>query len=143
MTDNDESAFQSHEQTWITLLAERKAQMSHELHSAYREADKIIVTVSSGVLALSIALVTQAGLTRHAWVVKLSWVLFLTAILLVLSSIFCEIQDKRRRITQLNGVAVDSSAWQDHMLKMLNILSATTFVAAVVCLVVFLCANMT
>lgn len=143
MTDNDESAFQSQDQTWIALLAERKVQMSHELHSAYREADKIIVTVSSGVLALSIALVTQAGLTRYAWVVELSWVLFLTAILLVLSSIFCEIQDKRRRITQLNAVAVDSSAWQDHMLKMLNILSATTFFSAVVCLVVFLCANMT
>lgn len=79
----------------------RRERLEDELAQAYREADKILVSVASGVLALSVALVGNIKQPIDTWAIRLSWVFMFLTVVCVLASLVCERIDKRWRIENI------------------------------------------
>lgn len=120
------------------------------LLEAYREADKLIVTVSSAVLALSVAFVGQVKNPENTQAITCSWSLFLAAITMVLLSLVLEQREREARIAKIDK-AILANAFDHRDLRLgwgiltgiLNILGVAAFILAFVQLVSFLSANLT
>lgn len=111
------------------------------LDTAYREADRILVTVSSGVLALSVAFVGNTERPMCALgLIQSAWALYLGTIVTVLISLFVEQRDKLDRIS-VDGFATKHSKAFVRWQAWLNGIALGAFLAGCVCLYLFLIAN--
>ena len=121
---------------------ERRNQLEGWLASGYREADKIIVTVSSGVLAFSAAFVRDIGKLKQNASVSLAFALLVAAIGCVLLSIIIEQRDMRSRINMINaGKDEGGYTWRNRMIGLLNVLSSSCFLAGIGSIAWFLMSN--
>lgn len=108
------------------------------LDGAYREADRILVSVSSGVLALSVSLVSKENLCDLAlWAIRIDWLLFLTTILIVLRGLYVEQLDKKARL-DAGGKTTPEIKKMTEQLKNLNKAALWTFGVGMLTLFVFL-----
>jgi hypothetical protein len=123
-----------HEDPFVTSLRGR-------LDTAYREADRILVTVSSGVLALSVAFVSNSTMPMCALqLIQYAWGLFIMTIIAVLVSLFVEQRDKVDLIKAGGREAKRTKIfgrWQ----AWLNGLALATFLLGCVSLFLFLISN--
>lgn len=108
------------------------------LDGAYREADRILVSVSSGVLALSVSLVSNQHLSDLAlWTIRFDWLLFLATILIVLRGLFVEQLDKKARL-DAGGKTTPEIDKMTGQLKTLNKVALWTFGIGMLTLFMFL-----
>lgn len=115
--------------------------LRNRLDTAYREADKLLVSVSTGVLALSVAFVgSSEDWLCFTQAIKVSWGLFFATILFVLISLLVEQRDKQERIKS-NGFAHLSAKKLTCWLNWLNLSALATFGLACVALLIFLFMN--
>ncbi len=122
-------------------MSDRRRFIETGLSTAYREADKLIVSVSSAVLALSVAFVGQVEEPAQSWAIKWSWFLLLAAIITVLASLVVEQQDKRSRIKHIDRGKRDGYGPLDTAVNVLNILGIGLFVVGLGFLCWFLTSN--
>lgn len=121
--------------------SERRDRLQASLGDAYREADKLIVTVSSGVLALSVAFLGRLDKPNDLWVLRSSWFALVAAVVCVLGSLIFEQADKRRRIKQLDDNKPETDGKTDGFINFLNILGVCAFVLGLIGLAAFLFFN--
>jgi hypothetical protein len=115
--------------------------LRNRLDTAYRETDKLLVSVSTGVLALSVAFASSAQkVLCFTSAIKASWVLFFVTILLVLISLLVEQRDKEARISS-GGYAHPKAKKLTCWLKWLNKAALTAFGLACIALLAFLFMN--
>ncbi len=108
------------------------------LADSYREVDRIIVNVSSGVLALSIPLASRESLTHFAVLtIRSVWVLLLMSTLLVLSSLLAEQHDKHDRLSS-DGYPSHKNLKTKKLLGFLNLSALISFAAGQILLLIFL-----
>lgn len=122
-------------------MSDRRRFIETGLSTAYREADKLIVSVSSAVLALSVAFVGQVEEPAQSWAIKWSWFLLLAAIITVLASLVVEQQDKRSRIKHIDRGKRDGYGPLDTAVNVLNIFGIGFFVLGLCFLCWFLTSN--
>lgn len=111
------------------------------LTDAYREADKLIVTVSSGVLALSVAFFDRSNLSNNIEALRVAWIVLPLTVLIVLASLLLEQKDRRRRIKQLDSGKMDSDGCLDDVLHVMNVSGVTLFIVGLGSLSWFLLSN--
>ena len=119
----------------------RRDTLQGRLTDAYREADKLIVTVSSGVLALSVAFLGRVDKPSETWALRAAWIALLVAVASVLGSILLEQSDKRRRIKRIDKGKNETDGITDSFINLLNISGFTSFFLGLSGLAFFLCAN--
>lgn len=83
-------------------LLEQRKWLESGLSSAYRESDKLVVSVSSAVLALSVAFVGQIKEPQNTLALKSAWVFFVVSIALVLISLVFEQRERESRILKID-----------------------------------------
>lgn len=130
------------------LLNQRRS-LETGLLDAYREADKLIVTVSSAVLALSVAFVGQVKEPVNTVAITCSWSLFLASIAMVLVSLVLEQRERLARIAKIDkAISANRLDHQDLRLRWgkwagaLNIVGVVSFILAFAQLASFLSANL-
>jgi hypothetical protein len=130
MPNNDGLQRQSEDdERYIEGLRER-------LDSSFRETDRLITSVSTGVLAFSGAFIfTSKAEFEIPSELMISWGAFLGAILFVLVSLFVEQIDKGIRIKN-RGFESRKSNLSSLFLTVLNVLSLSAF--AIGCIFLFL-----
>lgn len=119
----------------------RRDTLQGRLTDAYREADKLIVTVSSGVLALSVAFLGRVDKPSETWALRAAWIALLVAVASVLGSILLEQTDKHRRIKRIDKGKNETDGITDSFINLLNIAGFTSFFLGLSGLALFLCAN--
>jgi hypothetical protein len=122
-------------------FATRREAIQSRLADAYREIDRLIVTVSSAVLALSVAFLQWVQLPEALPLAIICWVSLLIAILLVLLSLQIEVEDKRNRIAQLNVGSWDKGGQIDLVLDWTNRIAMFAFANGLIMLTAFLITN--
>jgi hypothetical protein len=122
-------------------VVSRRDSLQARLADAYREADKLIVTVSSGVLALSVAFLGRVDKPAEIWLLRFAWIALPVAVAFVLCSILMEQADKRRRIQQLDNDEDETPGKTDAFTNLLNIGGFTSFLLGLIALAAFLCVN--
>jgi hypothetical protein len=121
---------------------QRRTQLEEWRASGFREADKLIVTVASGVLAFSAAFVRGISKMKGHEAIGVAWVMLVLAITLVLMALFMEQRDLGARIKNINkGRHEGGYTWRNGAIATLNILSSVTFLVGMVAVVSFLIAN--
>jgi hypothetical protein len=112
-----------------------------QLENSYREYDKLILSVSSGILAISAAFFR--GTTephKHVWLLVACWICLLVAIFIVALSLLFE-QILTRQLIRQNGVSGSASDnWRTTILWT-NAFSGLSFVVGALLLVIYLCLN--
>lgn len=112
--------------------------LRNRLDAAYREADRILVSVSSGVLALSVPLASTNEISMPAlWTIRLGWLFFLATILLVFRSLRLEQIEKTERI-KANGETSDLIEYLYGKLDILNKTAIWSFALGLIMLMIFL-----
>jgi len=97
-----------------------------------------LVSVSSGVLALSVPLVAKERLCELAlWTIRIDWVLFLATILIVLRSLYAEQVEKKARLDGRGQVSEEIKSMSNRLVK-LNKVALWTFGSGMVLLLIFL-----
>lgn len=119
----------------------RRDTLQGRLSDAYREADKLVVTVSSGVLALSVAFLGSVDAPSEIWLIRSAWVALLIAVTCVLGSLLMEQADKRRRIKQIDKGEDETDGTTDDFTNILNLGGFISFLVGLTALAWFLCAN--
>ncbi len=112
-----------------------------QLENAHREYDKLILSVSSGILAISAAFFHRTAVPHHDVQLLIgSWISLLVAIFVVATSLIFE-QILVRHLIHVNGASDDRG---DHLRTIVlwsNAVSGLAFVIGVVFLVVYLSVN--
>lgn len=119
----------------------RRERLENELSDAYREVDKILVTVASGVVAVSVALIGNIKHPVDVWAVRASWVLMIGTVVAVLVSLLCEQADKRRRIAKTYQRRDEVDGPFTIAIKYLNVLGVVSFLLGLASLGWFLWVN--
>lgn len=135
--------------TSYSSLIEQRNWLESGLTTAYREADKLIVSVSSAVLALSVAFIGQIRNPENTQLMKFSWALFVGAIAAVLISLIFEQQERISRINRIDE-AIKRSAFdfQDRrkiwgaLSLTFNLASLAAFLSGLSALSLFLWSNL-
>lgn len=122
-------------------LGDRRKWIEAGLSVAYREADKLVVSVASAVLALSVAFIGQIEAPLESWSIKGSWFLLLASIVTVLASLVVEQQDKRSRIKYIDAGKRDGYGPLDTAVNVLNICGIAFFISGLGLLCWFLASN--
>lgn len=130
------------------LLQQRKW-LESGLSLSYREADKLVVSVSSAVLALSVAFIGQIKDPQNTFSIKWAWALFLAAIALVLISLIFEQRERESRIEKIDHAlktGVDSfrdlSGTWGKAVFVLNLCGISAFFGGLAMLAYFLTSNL-
>jgi hypothetical protein len=119
----------------------RRDVLHSRLTDAYRESDKLIVTVASGVLGLSVAFLDRLNNPCQVWMLQLAWVSLALSVGSVLASLLLEQADRRRRIEQLDSGDEETDGKTDGLINMTNIAGVSGFLLGLGSLVAFLCVN--
>ena len=119
----------------------RRERLENELSDAYREVDKILVTVASGVVAVSVALIGNIKNPVDVWAVRASWLLMIGTVVAVLVSLLCEQADKRRRIKKTYERRDEVDGPFTIAIKYLNVLGVVSFLLGLASLGWFLWLN--
>lgn len=137
VSDQDEASIDFEEEDpFLTRCRE-------QLENAFREYDRLILTVSSGILAITAAFYHRSTTPQHGatWLV-LCWVFLLAAIFCVAASLLTE-QAHLRHLIKVNGKVKDDET--DQRLRRatawLNRGSGGFFFFGTLFLVVYLCLN--
>lgn len=133
----------------MSELLEQRKWLEAGLSAAYRESDKLVVSVSSAVLALSVAFVGQVKNPQNTLAIKGSWVLLLTSIALVLMSLIFEQRERESRIGKIDraiekGKRVfrdEAGPWGKAVFA-LNLLGISAFFLGLAMLSCFLISNL-
>ncbi len=119
----------------------RREFLEQGLSTAYRETDKLVVSVASAVLALSIAFLGRVHKPHESWTLRFGWVLLILSIAAVLVSLLFERADKRRRIKQYYDKKPETSGHADTFAAVLNAVGVLAFLLGLASLAAFLCFN--
>ena len=119
----------------------RREFLEQGLSTAYRETDKLVVSVSSAVLALSIAFLDKNKAIHGVCLLWAAWLGLLVAIVCVLVSLLFERHDKRRRIEQLYKGKRETGGATDTFTAVANGAGVITFLIGLISLAAFLCYN--
>jgi hypothetical protein len=119
----------------------RRETLQARLTDAYREADKLIVTVSSGVLGLSVAFLGKVNEPGQAWVLQAGWIALGLAVVFVFVSLLMEQADRRRRIIQIDSRLDETDGLTDSLMNAMNVAGVVSFLVGLGSLVAFLCSN--
>lgn len=122
-------------------IRERKALLESRLSDAYREVDHLIITVSSAVLAFSVAFIRPNGNAMCSVIIIMSWISLIIAIAAVLTSLQLEVSDKRNRILQLRNGAWDKGGLIDAAIGITNGAAKIAFGLGLLFLTVYLVTN--
>lgn len=133
----------------MSNLLEQRKWLEGGLAEAYREADKLIISVSSAVLAFSVAFVGQIAKPINTWQIHLSWSAFLIAIAVVLLSLVVEQRERRVRIKKIDkAIKKRKSAFHDvagawgTCIFLLNVAGIIAFFGGLLMLAFFLMSNL-
>lgn len=131
--------------TNLETLHSQREWLESGLAETYREVDKLIVGVSSAVLAFSVALVDNSHEQPGDWSIKASWGSLLLSIALVLISLVLEQRERRVRMNKIDDAIVagdlshqDASGPWAKAVATLNNSGLAFFFAGLVLLGVFL-----
>jgi hypothetical protein len=119
----------------------RRERLENELAEAYREVDKILVTVASGVVAISVALIGNVKHAVETWSIRSSWILMFATVLSVLISLRFEQADKRKRIAATYTGRDEVDGVLTKAIRYLNLTSILTFIGGLLGLGWFLWMN--
>ena len=119
----------------------RRERLENELAEAYREVDKILVTVASGVVAISVALIGNIKHPVETWSIRSSWILMFATVLSVLVSLRFEQADKLVRIAATYTGRDEVDGVLTKMIRYLNLTSIVTFITGLIGLGWFLWTN--
>ena len=119
----------------------RREFLEQGLSTAYRESDKLVVSVSSGVLALSIAFLDKSKAIHGVCLLWAAWLCLLFAIVCVVVSLLFERHDKRRRIQQLYDAEDETGGATDTFTAVANGTGIVSFLLGLISLAAFLCYN--
>lgn len=120
----------------------RRDQLEEWRASGARETDKIIVTVSSGVVAFSAAFVRDIQELKMSGLVGYASGALLVSIIFVLVALIAERIELRKRIKDLNTTQIESDVtWRNYLISTANLLSGVTFVSGIGAIAWFLMAN--
>lgn len=123
------------------MTTQRVERLQDELSVAYREADKILVAVASGVIAVSVAFIGNIEHPTDTWTIRASWVLMIITVLSVLTSLLCEQADRRKRLDMIfDGKDEEDTAYTTAS-KILNKVSIGTFALGLLSMAWFLWVN--
>ena len=122
-------------------MSPRREGLQGRLTDSYREVDRLIISVGSGVLAISVALLGNEAASLESWAIKLSWGAMFIAVLSVLIALLFEQADKRRRINQIDADREETDGCLDIFINAFNIIGVMTFVGGLLSLAYFLFAN--
>lgn len=107
----------------------------------FREVDRLIVTIGGGVLALSIALVSQVKNPDVIPYIQAAWVSILISICCVLGSLIAEQFDTSRRLDQVEEGHPESDGRSTTVVKCLNWAGIVFFVLGLILVTIFLFAQ--
>lgn len=107
----------------------------------FREVDRLIVTIGGGVLALSIALVSQVKNPDVIPYIQAAWVSILISICCVLGSLIAEQFDTSRRLDQVEDGEPESEGRSTKVVKCLNWAGIVFFVLGLILVTIFLFAQ--
>lgn len=119
----------------------RRENLQTRLTESYREVDRVIVSVGSGILAISVAFLNQDSNPLAMWALKISWVAMLIAVLSVLLSLLFEQADKRRRIKQIDSNQNETDGYRDTLIVGLNAVGVLAFIGGLLAIAFFLLEN--
>lgn len=119
----------------------RNERLEIELSNAYREVDKILITVASTVLAVTIALIGNIDEPAGIWTIRTSWILLFVTVISVVCSLLVEQKDKRKRIENNFEGLQEASLLTDATIKYLNFVSFISFLGGLLFLGCFLWMN--
>lgn len=119
----------------------RRENLQTRLTESYREVDRLIVSVGSGALAISVAFLSQDSNPLAMGALKLSWVAMFIAVLSVLLSLLFEQADKRQRIKQIDSGQNETDGHLDILIVGLNALGVLAFIGGLFSIAFFLLVN--
>lgn len=125
----------------MTTSNPRRDRLEDELSAAYREVDKILVSVAAGVIAVSVAFVGNIPTPVDTWTIRTAWVLMIGTVLSVLVSLLCEQGDRRRRLDANHRRIAETDGTLTKAIKYLNWTSIATFIAGLAAMGWFLWVN--
>ena len=152
MTDaSDKRAKEENRQLRLKLFGEyRNEQLTRERANSDKY-DNTILTYSAGALALSLTFIKDVAPLATAqvvWVLKVSWVLFVLALLVMLASFPIAQAENRKSVDFAHKYYIDEEeaycnkvGWQGRLLRWLNILAGTVFFLAIVLTTTFVWIN--
>lgn len=133
----------------MSNLLDQRKWLEGGLSEAYREADKLIISVSSAVLAFSVAFVGQVERPANTWQIHLSWSAFLIAIAVVLLSLVVEQRERLVRIKKIDkAIKKGKSTFQDEegrwgtCVFVLNVVGIISFFCGLLMLALYLVSNL-
>jgi hypothetical protein len=130
MTESDNVDYRDEDEFMKALRA--------QLDTSFREFDKLILSVSSGVLAFSVAFFNQSGTAhRHVTILMVSWGAFLLAIVSVAVSLWVE-QAHKLYLIETDARSDTRERFLFRTIGWLNKTSGGTFLLGVVTLVLYL-----
>lgn len=119
----------------------RRESLLRQYSEPFREVDRLIVTIGGGVLALSIALVSQVRNPNIIPYIQAAWISILVSICCVLGSLVAEQFDTNRRLDQLETNLPESDGLATRIVKILNWAGIFFFVLGLILVTVFLFAQ--
>ncbi len=122
-------------------MSSRREGLQGRLTDSYREVDRLIISVGSGVLAISVAFLESGSTPIESWAIKLSWGAMFIAVLSVLISLLFEQADKRRRINQIDADQEETDGCLDIFINAFNVIGIMTFIGGLLFLAYFRLAN--
>lgn len=103
--------------------------------------DKLIISVSIAVIALSAAFQSSNQPNQGVEFLEWGWGLLLLAIVLVLTSLLLEQKDKRRRVTQLFNNEDETDSCANKLILPMNVFGSVSFILGLALLGIYLILN--
>ena len=123
------------------MTSQRIGRLEDELSVAYREVDKILVAVASGVIAVSVAFIGNIEQPTDTWTIRASWALMIITVLSVLTSLLCEQADRRERLDMIYDGKDEKDTAFTTASKILNKVSIGAFALGLLSMAWFLWVN--
>lgn len=122
----------------------RRGYLESTLTDSFREVDKLIISVSSAVLSLSVAFISDLRVLKFVLLLASGWILLILAILSVMLSLVIEQRVRRVEIEHFDQFRNFNSLGQHNLntcIQLLNRASYWLFAIGMVTQVIVLIAN--